>query len=367
MSVYAMVKDISPAEAVKAALTKLISLNLADAVLVAAKTPYSALPMPTLFANAEAMDSIDPLAPAAPFNAARQASTVCRQSTGKRLALVLRPCEIRALIELVKLNQCTLENVVLIGIECLGRMENNVFLSHASAHADVTAEFYKNTSLQNDITRTCKMCEQFEPVGADIVMSTLGAPENSVLFVSGTETGEALIKELGLPIAEKPLERETQAQHLLEKRAAFKKVIFAETIEKINSVEKFQKMIGTCLNCYNCRVACPVCYCKECVFLTDVFSSRPETMLRRAQKRGSVKLPTDTTMFHLTRLSHMAHACVGCGQCSSVCPSNIPVADIFITVADQVQARYGYVPGMDAQEPIPYLKFDEKQKSGEPK
>lgn len=366
MSVYAMVKDTSPAAAVKAALSKLLSLNLVDAVLVAAKTPYAALPMPTLFAEAEAMEGIDPLAPAAPFNAARQAAGVCRQATGQRLALVLRPCEIRALIELVKLNQCTLENVVLIGIECLGRMENEVFLRHAASHADVTSEFYKNTSLQNDITRTCQMCEQFAPAHADIVMSMLGAPENTVLFASGSETGAALLKELGLPAAEKPVAGETLAQQLLEKRAACKKAVFAETSEKINTIEKFQQMIATCLNCYNCRQACPVCYCRECVFLTDVFAARPETLLRRAQKRGSVKLPTDTTMFHLTRLSHIAHACVGCGQCSSVCPSNIPVADIFTTVAAQVQARYDYVPGRDLQEPIPYLVFDEKQKSGKP-
>ncbi|MBU4260318.1 MAG: 4Fe-4S dicluster domain-containing protein [Proteobacteria bacterium] len=367
MSVYAMVKDASPTVAVKAALTKLLSQNLVDAVLVAAKSPYSALPMPTLFAEASAMDGIDPLAPAAPFNAARQAATVSRQATGKRLALVLRPCEIRALIELVKLNQCTLENVVLIGIDCLGRMENEVFLRHASALGDVTSEFQKNTSLQDDITRTCQMCEQFEPAHADIAMSTLGMAENSVLFASGSETGEALLKELGLSPAENPAQRETVTKQLREKRAACKKEVFAETSEKINSIEKFEKMIGTCLNCYNCRQACPVCYCRECVFLTDVFAARPETLLRRAQKRGSVKLPTDTTMFHLTRLSHIAHSCVGCGQCSSVCPSNIPVADIFTTVAAQVQAAYDYVPGRDVQEPIPYLIFAEKQKSGEPK
>jgi formate dehydrogenase subunit beta len=362
-----MVKEKSLTEAVKTALTRLLSQDLVDAVLVAAKSPYSALPMPTLVAEASAMDGIDPLAPAAPFNAARQAATVSRQATGKRLALVLRPCEIRALIELVKLNQCTLENVVIIGIECLGRMENEVFLNHAAVHADMAAEFQKNTSLQDDITRTCKMCEQFTPTHADIVMSTLGAPENAVLFASGTETGEALLKELGLPTAENPAGSETVTRQLLEKRAACKKEVFAETSEKINSIEKFEQMIATCLNCYNCRQACPVCYCRECVFLTDVFAARPEALLRRAQKRGAVKLPTDTTMFHLTRLSHIAHSCVGCGQCSSVCPSNIPVADIFTTVAAQVQARYDYVPGRDVGEPIPYLMFEEKQKSGESK
>jgi formate dehydrogenase subunit beta len=65
-------------------------------------------------------------------------------------------------------------------------------------------------------------------------------------------------------------------------------------------------------------------------------------------------------MFHLTRLAHMSHACVGCGHCSSVCPSNIPVADIFRTVAAQTQALFDYQPGRDISEPIPYLVFEEE-------
>ncbi|MCP4754396.1 MAG: formate dehydrogenase, partial [Proteobacteria bacterium] len=102
-----------------------------------------------------------------------------------------------------------------------------------------------------------------------------------------------------------------------------------------------------------------VCYCRECVFLTDVFSHDPEVFIRRAQKKGRVKMPTETTMFHMTRLAHMSHACVGCGQCSSACPSSIPVADIFETVATQTQDMFAYVPGRRIDEPIPYLVFEE--------
>jgi formate dehydrogenase subunit beta len=71
-------------------------------------------------------------------------------------------------------------------------------------------------------------------------------------------------------------------------------------------------------------------------------------------------------MFHLTRMAHMSHACVGCGHCSSVCPSHIPVADVFIQVAAATQALYQYEPGRDVNEPIPLLVFDEKgeQKAG---
>ncbi len=359
MTMYAIEKDTTPVTAVKSVIKKLLSEKIVDAVLIVARTPHSELPMPTLFTDPEKMNAIDPLAPAAPFNAARQAATVIKHPTGKRTALVLRPCELRALVELVKLNQCTLDHVVLVGIECLGRLENEAYLHHASEDNDFTSAFYKNENLQSEITQACKICEHFQPKTADLTISVLGTDEGSVGFIAETQAGKDIIKNLGLSVSDEPIEREKAAKKILEKRITERDKCFEETHEKINSIEGLQKIIATCLNCYNCRTACPVCYCKECVFLTDVFAHRPEALLRRASKRGMVKIPTDTSMFHLTRLAHMSHACVGCGHCSSVCPSNIPVADIFRTVAAQTQATFEYEPGRNVSETIPYLVFEE--------
>ncbi|MBU0698972.1 MAG: 4Fe-4S dicluster domain-containing protein [Proteobacteria bacterium] len=360
MPTYAICEtEQDPIAAVRTVLESILVHKLADAVLVAARTPYSALPMPTLFTRPEKMNAVDPLAPVAPFNAARQAAAVTKHPSGKRVVLVLRPCEHRALIELVKLKQCSLEDVILIGVECLGRLENKVYLEHASKISDFTTAFYKNPELRDKITRACRICEHFQPKGVDLTISLLGAPAGSAGFIGETETGKKFIDQLGLKISDPPAERERAAEALLEQRVAARDILFQETIAKINTIDKLQELIANCLNCYNCRTACPVCYCKECVFLTDVFMHRSENLIRRALKRGAVKMPADTTMFHLTRLVHMSHACVGCGHCSSVCPSDIPVADIFRTVAAQTQALFDYEPGRDVSEPIPYLVFEE--------
>lgn len=365
MTKHATVKDISSMSAVNSVLIKMLSEKLVDALLVPARTPYSVLPMPTLIADPEKLAGVDPLAPVAPFNAARQAAIISKHSTEKRLAFVLRPCEVRALVELVKLKQCTLDNVVLIGIECLGRLEKEEYIERASQDTDFTSAFYKESDLQEKVIRACKTCEHFEPKGVDLTVSVLGAADGSVGFIAESETGEKLLTELELAVSDEPEGWARAAKALLEKRISARDILFKETGEKINSVEKFQKLIANCLNCYNCRTACPVCYCKECVFLTDIFAHRPETLLRRASKRGSVKIPTDTSMFHMTRLTHMSHACVGCGHCSSVCPSNIPVFDIFRTVAAQTQALFDYEPGRDVAETIPYLAFQQQEKASE--
>jgi formate dehydrogenase subunit beta len=174
-----------------------------------------------------------------------------------------------------------------------------------------------------------------------------------------TDEGEQVLENLGIESDIEPPGRTEQITRLLSRRRQEREAFLKQTAEKINTIEKFQKYFANCLNCYNCRMACPVCYCKECVFMTDVFDHEPETLLRRAGKKGMLKLPAETSMFHLTRMAHMSHSCVGCGQCSSVCPSDIPVADVFSKVAAEIQALYDYEPGRDTEEPLPLLVFEE--------
>ena len=359
-----MVKtEENPTLAIRLILQKMLSENMVDGVMVAARSPYSQLPMPTLFTNPEMLDAIEPLAPVAPFNAARQAVMLLRHEAGKRLALILRPCEIRALIELVKLKQCILENIVLIGIECLGRMENERYLQSVAQRSDFVTEFYRNPDLQGQVTPACKACTHFQPEGADLTLCVIGLEATVVIgLAAGTTTGSRVIEALGFSISEESKERNSRVERIREQRRQERNSLHQQTAEKIKNIENFQTYFANCLNCYSCRVACPVCYCKECVFVTDVFAHQPEVLLRRAVKKGRVKLPTDTSMFHMTRLAHVSHACVGCGHCSSVCPSNIPVADVFIKVAAETQQLYRYEPGRDVNEPIPLLVFEDNLK-----
>jgi formate dehydrogenase subunit beta len=365
---YAMLKtNGNPQAALQSVLQGLLASHRVDAVMVAARTPYSSLPMPTLFADPDQMAAVDPLAPVAPFNAARQAAAVLRHDAGRRVALVLRPCEVRALIELVKLHQCTLSKAVLIGMDCRGRMENSLYLESIRDLPEGRAAVEPAADRPGQITAACQACLQFQPRAVDLAVCLIGHDAaESVGISAATETGRSILAGLPLEPGQEPSGRAAEAAEILEQRRRNRETLLRETAARTAAIEKLQSYFATCLNCYNCRVACPVCYCRECVFGTDVFAHPPEVLLRRAAKRGAVKLPTDTTMFHLTRMAHMGHACVGCGHCTSVCPSHIPVADVFIQVAAATQALYQYEPGRDLNEPIPLLVFDEKgeQKAG---
>jgi formate dehydrogenase subunit beta len=145
------------------------------------------------------------------------------------------------------------------------------------------------------------------------------------------------------------------------RRSAYRDEMFSATGQAVQDLERLTTYLAGCVNCYNCRVACPVCYCKECVFVTDVFNHEPIQYLQWAQRKGMIKMPTDTVFYHLTRLAHMSTACVGCGQCSNACPNDIPVMELFRTVAQSTQQAFDYVAGRSVDEKPPLSEFRESE------
>jgi formate dehydrogenase subunit beta len=106
---------------------------------------------------------------------------------------------------------------------------------------------------------------------------------------------------------------------------------------------------------------CPICYCKECFFDSATFESEADEYFKWAEKKGALKMPNDTLLFHLTRLNHMAVSCVGCGMCQEACPHGIPVFNIFSLVGAQLQKQFDYVPGKDITEEPPMTVFRENE------
>lgn len=363
MSHFALLEtENAPNRAVAEILARLLQEDAADAVLVLATNQWSSLPMPTLCADSEAlMAQALPLAPVAAVNMAIQAARASRGRKDHRLAVVCKPCELRALIELAKLQQADLEGLALISLECRGRLENSVYLEEQDKNEAFADFFVRETTRPFPLARTCASCDEFVPRNADMTLHFLGMPVGERLAVSWQgETGEALAAAMGLRAEQQQTsDRAAVVAEIKEQRAKDKQALFEKTGRAIHSLSGLQALLGACLGCLNCRVACPVCYCRECICGREAFDRDPVDLQAQAAKQGAVRLPGEITMFHLTRMAHMAHACVGCGQCSSVCPSHIPVADIFRVVASGVQDALCYQAGLDASAPIPYLDFSQ--------
>jgi len=61
-------------------------------------------------------------------------------------------------------------------------------------------------------------------------------------------------------------------------------------------------------------------YCSLLSRIVDKYAFEAEKYLGWAQRRGALRMPTNTLLFHLTRLNHMVISCVGCGLCAHHCP-----------------------------------------------
>jgi len=341
-----------------------------DALLVPQRLPVKNVVMPMLVTDPEKIEDADPLAPVFPVNAAKVVSRLTRRPVGGGVAVVLRPCEIRAFIELVKLKQGRMDEVVLVGMDCHGAYSNVDYPRFAGDEGtQSTVRFYtqvlsgKGTSFKDmDISPACKACEHPVPENADLLVGLLGMEtKDHILLKANTSKGEALLAGLNLTETEEPSSRKEAIDTLVAKRTAYRDQMFKDTGEAISDVKKLTAYLANCVNCYNCRVACPVCYCKECVFLTDVFDHEPSQYLRWARRKGALKMPTDTSFYHLTRLAHMSTACIGCGQCSNACPNNIPVMEIFRTLANYTQKSFGYEAGRSVDDDPPLSVFREQE------
>lgn len=364
-----VVENRDPVESLRSFMKMLIEKEAVAALLVSNHLPMKNSVMPALVDDPGRLEGADPLAPAFPLNSARVLSKLTRKSSGFTTAAILRPCEIRAFVELVKLKQGSTDEVLLIGIDCLGAFGNLDYGRFAGDDKASTMRFYKKV-LQGedeswngcDISPACKSCEFPVPDGADITIGLLGNDIlDSLSLIANTDKGRKALEKLGLASADVPEKRLEAIAGLIAQRTAYRDEMFKATGEAVSDVEKLMGYLGNCVNCYNCRVACPVCYCRECVFTTDVFDHEPDQYFRWAKRKGIIKMPTDTVFYHMTRLAHMSTACIGCGQCSNACPNGVPVMELFRTIAHAAQGAFDYTAGKSIEDDPPLSVFRERE------
>jgi len=364
------VKEQDILGALRGFLEDLLKLDEIKAILVPQHIPAKNIVMPTLVTEPDHLNGVDPLAPAFPMNTAKIISKLTRKPSGAKIVAVLRPCEIRAFFELVKLKQGCTDGVVLIGIDCLGAYPNKDYVRFIERNGnDSTSKFYKNILSRKDpeiggadVATACKACEHPVATNADVSIGLYGIDINAQLLIqSQTESGANLLNQLELSKIDEPASRKEAIAAVIKRRTAYRDAMFDRTREVTNNLEKMTAYFASCINCYNCRVACPVCYCKECVFVTDVFNHEPSQYLRWAGRKGMIRMPTDTLFYHITRLAHMSTACVGCGQCSNACPNDIPVMELFRTVAIGTQQAFEYEAGKSLEQEPPLSTFREDE------
>ena len=398
-------------------LGKLLREGVVDALLVPMRTPSGTV-TPALVTNPEFLSAADPLAPVLPVNGANLAGKLSIRQPRPRVGVVLRSCELRALVELTKLKQAGLEDLKLIAVDCAGTYSVPVYQKRVAGFGQEHPECIDNGSKQEnlwqelfnqlrastpgvfrpekatpELRKACQMCEQpvyeqaeyrIELFGSDLTQEIGLTLPDDVAQKLGYSASSGQHRPGVLP-GEHPDAKATDAESLrhwntpdvLARRQVVEKLVAARTAARdseftdmrarLEGKETISGVFAACIRCHNCMTVCPICYCKTCVFKSPLFDHDPMQYMTWTRQKGALRMPSDTMLFHLTRLNHMVLSCVGCGMCTEACPAELPVGTVFRAIGQRVQATFEYLPGRSLEEPLPLITFkaDEWSEVGE--
>ncbi len=359
-------------ETVLGLLRSFLKEEVVEAIMIPKLLPSQDGYVQTLIRDPEKLTGGCILSPTMPVQSARVVSNLSIKNLGKKVAVVLKACEIRATVELAKFLQVKLDHLYLIGIDCPGTFE-------VPDYSKMVQEGKGGNSLIMDLLRgmekgemasppgysfrtACQMCE-YPVAQADINIRLFGYKTDQEI---GIEIKDSLAKEIEdkgiFNLSETGSASKPEVlDNLIGERIKRRDALFQEFKDIVKDLKIFLDRFSTCIRCHNCMVACPICYCKECVFRTAIFEHDGDQFLRWADRKGGIRMPTDTLIFHLIRMSHMVTSCIGCGLCDSACPSRLPVATLFRSVGQRIQKMFNYVPGRDVNETPPVASFKEDE------
>ena len=124
-------------------------------------------------------------------------------------------------------------------------------------------------------------------------------------------------------------------------------------LEAMTSEQRFEfwrNELSRCIRCNACRNICPACTCETCVFDNNA--------LYTTQKVAETDF--EENLFHIIRAWHVAGRCTDCGECSRVCPQNIPLYLLNRKFIKDINEIYGdYQAGADMETKPAMLRFEE--------
>ena len=122
-------------------------------------------------------------------------------------------------------------------------------------------------------------------------------------------------------------------------------------LEAMTPDERFafwQNELSRCIRCNACRDICPACTCEKCVF------GNPDSGVENKAASNSF----EEKMFHIIRAFHVAGRCTDCGECSRVCPQQIPLHLLNRKFIKDINEFYGeYQAGAEVGSRAPLVNY----------
>jgi len=244
----------------------------------------------------------------------------CR--AGGKILVFLKPCDTYSFNQLVAEHRIKREMIYVIGVACDGK-------------ADV---------------------EKLKEQGIDGITAIQEDGEN---YVVSTIYGDKTVKKAEA-LAERCVSCKSRKHMVYDELIGEEGDVIADC-GRFDMVEKLEAMtpderyefwrgeLSRCIRCNACRNVCPACTCEQCIF------DNPKSGV--AQKAAANSF--EENMFHIIRAFHVAGRCTDCGECSRVCPENIPLHLLNRKFIKDVNTFYGtYQAGEDPAAKPPLGRYE---------
>ena len=239
-----------------------------------------------------------------------------------KTAVFLKPCDTYSFNQLVKEHRINREKIHVIAIECMAKLDiEKIKAQGATAVTGV------------------------EVVDKEVKVATAYGEEtyykpDVVLTKCATCNKTNQVKDEEIILHERP-ERDVNRFEEVEK------------LEAMTAEERFafwKAQLSKCIRCNACRNVCPACSCLKCVF------DNPQSGISAKANDSEF----EEKLFHIIRAFHVSGRCTDCGECSRVCPQNIPLHLLNRKFIKDIDGFYGeYQAGETSEGKTPLTSYTE--------
>jgi ferredoxin len=274
------------------------------------------------------------------------------------VAAILRPCELRTVVELQKKKKNILSNFqskdqqthfITIGVDCPGTYGWDEFdqrvkkLGLAKVTTDALAYGDTSIELPAQLRQACQICDWPAPWNADLTIGTIGtAPHQYLLLIARDDqvnAGLALEKTTDRLATEREvIRREIALGHLIESHTLHRARLDAPGRRPLGDLCNLLAFFARCTLCTDCLDACPL-YEGELSSLLGISGNRRENR---------------PALVEIVAVSRWLASCSGCGMCEEACQQHIPLTHLIYSLSHHIREELKYTAGMPEQE-LPWM------------
>ena len=203
----------------------------------------------------------------------------------EKIGIIAKGCDSRNIVTHIIENKIKREQLVIIGVPCKGMIDKR------------------------------KISSMFDGEILDVIEDEYNITIKGADFEKLLNKKDVLQQNCAVCIHRNPVEHDELVGEMVDEQENIDRYADVREIEALSPAEKtkyFEDLFSTCIRCYACRNACPLCYCPTCF----VDESRPQWV-------GKSQDETDIKTFHFLRAFHCAGRCTDCGACERACPVGI--------------------------------------------